>query len=80
MKKADIEEVKGIPEGTLIWCLHCERCYTAGEFREVNGLQMCPYEDCNGDTVMDSWEWEEIRKNHPEYPVEPERERVYPMY
>jgi len=30
--------------------------------------------------VMDSWNWEEIRANHPEFPREPEREKVYPMY
>jgi len=80
MKRAHIEEVIGTPKGTWVWCLHCERCYQAGEFREVDGLQMCPYSNCDGDMVMDSWNWEEIRANHPEFPREPEREKVYPMY
>jgi len=63
-----------------LWCLHCERTYKRGEFRLVNGLQMCPYEGCDGDTVLDAWDWAKVREMHPEYPEVPERGKVYPLY
>ena len=70
----------GRPDGIWLWCLHCERCYKAGEYREIDGLQYCPYHDCDGTTVLDGWVWESILGHHPEYPKEPEREKVYPLY
>lgn len=82
----------GRKAGEWVWCLHCERCYQVGEFRPEKpdkvlremgmdeDLQLCPYEDCDGDTVIDSWTWERIREIHPEYPEVPERGKVYPMY
>ena len=67
-----------------LWCLHCERTYTRGEYRTINldgqYLEMCPYEDCDGDTVIDAWPWETILEKHPEYPEIPERDKYYPMY
>jgi len=63
-----------------LWCLHCERTYKRGEFRSVGGLQMCPYDDCDGSTVLDGWDWAQIRDNHPEYPEVPEGGVVYPLY
>jgi len=84
MCEADITKIKGIPEGEWVWCSHCERCYKAGEYRiEVqmrNELQMCPYPDCDGDTVMDAREWNQLCDIHPEYPKEPERDKLYPLY
>jgi len=80
MKKAHILGVEGISEGDWIWCLHCERCYKAGEFDERDELQMCPYGDCDGDTMFDAFPWEKIRSGHPEYPKTPERGKNYPMY
>ena len=90
----DYEAVYGEkPKSEYMWCLHCERTYKYGEFREVKIkpfvvnhvryepiFQMCPYEDCDGDTVSDAWEWKRIRENHPEYTEIPEAGRVYPMY
>lgn len=86
------EAVKGKPKSEYMWCLHCERTYKYGEFREVKKkpfvvnhvryepiLQMCPYEDCNGDAVLDAWEWDRIRESHPEYPEIPEKGKVYPL-
>jgi hypothetical protein len=64
----------------FFWCLHCERTYRQGECREINGLQMCPYEGCNGDTFGDAWPWETIRACDPSYPVIPEEGKRYPMY
>lgn len=76
-----------------LWCLHCERTYKYGEYRlwKVEPFvvdhvryepefQMCPYEDCDGDAVIDAWEWDRIRESHPEYPEIPEKGKVYPMY
>jgi hypothetical protein len=42
-------------------------------------LQMCPYEDCDGDSVLDGMEWEWVRKYHPEYPEVPEYGCVYSL-
>ncbi len=80
MSKAEITEITGVPEGEWVWCLHCERCYKAGEYRLIRDLQMCPYPDCNGDTVLDSFEWNKIKEKHLDYPVEPVRDVVYPLY
>jgi hypothetical protein len=67
--------------GDWVWCLHCQRCYQVGEFREIRGLQMCPYDDCGGDTVVDAWSWlpreysEGVRR--PDWPEVPERGVFY---
>jgi hypothetical protein len=80
----DRDQILGaLPEGTYMYCIHCERTYKYGEHRIMTDLdlneflQMCPYEDCDGDTVMDSKEWEDIREHHPDYPEVPERGVVY---
>ncbi len=67
-------------KSVFFWCLHCERVYRQGECREIDGLQYCPYEGCNGDTFMDAWPWEKIRECDPSYPVIPEEGKRYPMY
>jgi hypothetical protein len=78
------EEMFGkLPPGTYLWCLHCNRTYQTGEYREMNikgytGMQSCPYEDCGGDAVIDAIEWEEIREDNPKYPKSPKRGVVYP--
>src|SRR5664280_3151660 len=64
----------------FLWCLHCERTYRRGECRVINALQMCPYPDCNGDTVIDAWPWFTVRSYNPEYPVIPIEGTVYPLY
>ena len=81
------------PRSGYLWCLHCERTYKYGKFRLVKvkpfivnhvryepDYQMCPYEDCDGDTVLDAWNWDDIRKEHPEYPKIPKHGVKYPMY
>lgn len=67
-------------DSVFLWCLHCERAYRRGECREIEGLQWCPYEDCNGDTFKDAMPWGRIRDTHPEYPVIPEEGKRYPLY
>jgi len=62
-----------------LWCLHCQRTYKRGQFRWEGDFQMCPYEDCDGTTVLDGIDWESIRDDCPDYPVTPESNRVYPM-
>jgi hypothetical protein len=78
-KRIDAVEALGRKLGEWSWCLHCERVYQVGEFRREGDLQMCPYPECDGDTVMDNWRWPDIRENHPEYPEVPERGKVYPL-
>lgn len=46
-------------------CIHCLRAYPYGYVRLVNSeqlpdvvYQMCPYEGCSGDSVIDAWNWE----------------------
>ena len=68
------------PSDGICWCLHCERVYEWGQFILEDGLQYCPYEDCNGDTVMDSWAWKKIREANPSYPEKPLIDTVYALY
>lgn len=63
-----------------LWCLHCERTYDYGKWRVVRGLQMCPFLDCNGDAVLDAWDWKKVRDANPGYPEKPETGKVYPLY
>jgi len=70
------------------WCLHCERAYKFGEFKVIEGqelddgspMQFCPYEDCDGSTMLDAWAWSDIKEHHPEYPDRPQRNKFYPLY
>ncbi len=73
-------------KSVYLYCIHCERTYLNGKFRKTKDehsgeiLQMCPYEDCDGDTVLDAWDWTQILESHPKYPKVPEEGKVYPMY
>ncbi|MGH8093985.1 MAG: hypothetical protein ACREIF_11005 [Chthoniobacterales bacterium] len=62
-----------------LWCLHCYRAYRWGEYRLINGLQMCPYDGCNGDTFIDGWTWESVRESNPKYPKIPKLGHVYEL-
>lgn len=51
------------------WCGHCERTYSVGMVRLSSDLQLCPYDDCDGDTVVDARPWREVRsESMPEIP------------
>lgn len=63
--------------GDWVYCLHCGCCYQVGEYLEAEGLQMCPYPGCGGDTILDSYHWEDIKKIHNDYPEIPERSKIY---
>jgi hypothetical protein len=80
MSKAEITNVFGYHERTWVWCLHCQRAYQVGEYREKDDLQYCPYLDCDGDSVVDAWPWKRIKEIHPNYPDIPEKDKVYPLY
>lgn len=71
------DEIEG---SSHLWCLHCERAYERGKWRAKDGLQFCPYVDCDGDAVIDAWDWAKIRDHHHEYPEVPEFGTRYPMY
>ncbi|MGB2964011.1 MAG: hypothetical protein WBB69_08495 [Anaerolineales bacterium] len=75
-----IEVREGIIDGDWMWCLHCERVYLSGEYLEDETLQMCPYEYCDGSSVLDAWKWERLREFHPSYPEIPTRGKLYPLY
>ena len=70
--------------GEWVLCLNCSRCYRVGEskivirrFRSVDVLvQRCPYHDCDGVYLLDTWLWDHFRLNSP-YPQKPKRGRVY---
>ena len=65
----------------FLWCLHCERAYHESDVRKVRGLEVCGYEGCDGDTVMDGRDWAEIREGREdEYPEVPVKGKVYPLY
>ncbi len=40
---------------------------------------MCPYADCDGDTVTDAWEWSTLVEANG-YPLTPVKGTVYPLY
>jgi hypothetical protein len=69
--KSHRDEMFGKEGSQYLWCLHCERTYDRGKWRVVNGLQMCPYADCDGDAVLDAWDWVSVRDGHPEFPEVP---------
>lgn len=93
MGETDREKTYGKQSGSgYLWCLHCQRIYKNGEFRKeiqeipdgsgqlrTFAFQMCPYKGCDGSTVLDGWEWEDVRYYHTEYPEIPERNKVYPI-
>jgi len=68
------------PRAAWHWCLHCERAYPQGSYRQVGALQMCPYAGCEGDAMMDVWRWENVRRENTKYPETPELGREYPLH
>lgn len=83
MSKPKTDREKAFLDGgdsEYLWCLHCERAYKNGEYRQEGDLQMCPYDDCSGDTVIDAWDWETFAIQHHGYPEVPEIGKVYPLY
>lgn len=78
------------PTSEYLWCVHCERAYKRGDYRKVllsrsqvvpdkEYLEMCPYDGCDGDTVIDAWNWKDVRSGNG-YPKVPLLGIVYPLY
>lgn len=83
MNPTDREKILGPPRGKHLWCLHCERTYPAGQFRQDprSSLQLCAYSDCDGDAVIDAWDWGNVRLDREDrYPEDPVHGTVYPLY
>lgn len=59
-RNLDIDE----PASDWYWCLHCERAYPDGCYRQMTTLQMCPYAGCTGDSVIDAWPWQDYAAQH----------------
>lgn len=82
----DREKMFGeLPEGTFLYCLHCERAYPKEKYRVLSDsvvglLQMCPYEDCDGDAVLDSWLWDRVAEENDKYPEVPVEGVPYPLH
>lgn len=82
MKRADSDRDRVFLEyerSNYLWCLHCERGYERGKWRIVDDLQLCPYADCDGSTVLDGRDWESVRDYHPDYPESPAWGQRYPF-
>ena len=64
-----------------VWCLHCERAYRRDEVRwdSENEVYLCAYEDCDGDALLDAWDYEERRVDCG-WPEVPEKGVTYPLY
>jgi hypothetical protein len=60
-----------------LWCLHCQRTYEHHKWRTIEGLQRCPYVDCDRDAVIDAIDWAVIRDTNPDYPEKPEWGKTY---
>lgn len=69
-----------VPRKAWNWCLHCERAYPQGSYRQVKSLQMCPYKGSDGDSVIDLWTWWKVRSGNPGYPQVPELGVRYALY
>jgi hypothetical protein len=83
----ELEGFHGDCDAKYLWCLHCERTYRPGQYRiaESDGMefQMCPYDDCDGNVVIDAWDWEKVRVTEagtPRYPEHPAPGASYPLY
>ncbi len=72
MEKSHRDEASGQRNsGVFLWCTHCERTCEHGKGRSRGDVQMCPYAGCQGDAVIDTWEWKKLRVHHPDYPAIP---------
>lgn len=76
----NFDPYEGQNKSAYQWCLHCERTYKRGEYRLIQGLRMCPYPGCDGDTVMDGWDWDQLRRQLPQYSEIPEPGVRYELY
>jgi len=67
MSKSEREVMFGKTKSGYLWCLHRNRTYKDGEYRtgvnsEDEMKEMCYYEDCDSDAVMDVWDWAKLNQ------------------
>lgn len=94
MSQTDEPEVaeSQVTHSDYAWCVHCERTYKVGEHRKVKPkkafrglvsdvefLELCAYEDCDGDAYLDARSWGELSAMRG-YPAIPEHGIFYPLY
>lgn len=62
-----------------IWCLHCERVYSATKWRThgITRYGECPH--CHAGEILDGWAWEKVShiNNYPDNPVEGKEYELY---
>jgi hypothetical protein len=79
--KSDVMGALGLEADTWLWCVHCQRCFRAEDYKlGLDGCQYCPYEGCDGRTVTDGRRWDEVREVRPEYPEIPTWAVTYPLH
>jgi hypothetical protein len=82
---SDRDDILGkIPNGTFMYCMTCERVYRHGQQKqimdeELEVMEMCPYENCDGDTVIGGKEWTWVLSCRPDYPEVPVVGKEYPL-
>lgn len=65
--------------GRHLWCGFCARTFPNGVHRLHDGVQTCPYADCDADIARDALDWSQLRTRHPDYPESPWLGVQYPL-
>lgn len=74
-----------------LWCRCCRRTFVKGTYRPlvVRGtarhpqrrtVKQCPYANCSGQILRDSYPWSFVRQSHPDYPDQPVQYVIYPFH
>jgi hypothetical protein len=63
-----------------LWCRLCSRIFPNGTYRDLDGVECCPYADCKGVVARDASGWSGVRQQHPDYPVAPWPGVQYPLH
>ena len=62
-----------------LWCRLCSRTFPNGTYRVLDGVEHCPYADCDGTVAEDASDWSGVRREHPNYPAAPWLGIQYPL-
>lgn len=78
-------KVDDSPEINLLYQITCGAFKRPGltkwaNLDEPDPLKCCPYPECDGSLVGDSWDWDVVRKRHPSWPETPIRGVEYDPY
>ena len=65
------------------WCLHCQRASKKGNYKLVpydsDYYLLCPFDDCDGDIMMDIVDWDSYREGREDLPELPEEGKLYSL-